>query len=259
MERIRTLMIAGVLVIVPAVITVYAVWMIMNGADKVFGDGVQRWLLLFYPLRDGADPAKRVDIVLVRHLVSLFLALILIMFVGWLSTFFLVKRVIHFGERIVSRLPVIKFFYNTPKEVLNTFAQSDRKSFKRVVMIEYPKERSWVLAFATGEIIRKPENTHMIAVFVPTTPNPTSGFLLFIPADDVYDTNIPVEQGARMIISGGILSPDFVHTQRFAGMESEPAMPALGPLSAEPSYSGSQIAVSQIPPTEVNESTEKKS
>src|SRR5690606_20108061 len=92
----------------------------------------------------------------------------------------------------------------------------------------------YCLAFATGEFTRRPDGRKMIAVFLPTTPNPTSGYLLYLPPEDVLDTNIPVEDGARMIISGGILGPEEVYTQKFAGIDQPPSLPELGPLTSDP-------------------------
>jgi uncharacterized membrane protein len=161
------------------------------------------------------------------------LALVVIMAVGYLSTFFFIRRIILIGEGIVTRVPFIKFFYATPKEVLNTLTMPKNDSRKRVVMIEYPRKGIWGFAFATGEINRNPDGARLIAVFLPTTPNPTSGFLLYLPEHDVLDTNISVEDGARLIISGGILSPTDVHTQKFTGLDNPPELPPLGPLHAD--------------------------
>ncbi len=200
---------------------------IMNGAERVFGGFVDE---IFRIPKDGKlatipyyQEAKAV--------VSFLMACIVIVAIGCMSTFFLVRRMIHFGERMVSLVPLIKFFYTTPKEVLQTFTHSSKASFKRVVMLEYPRKECWVLGFVTGELIKRPDNIHLVAIFVPTTPNPTSGFMLLLPHDQVLDTNVPVEDGVRLIISGGILAPDSIMTQRFAGMENQPNLPPLGPLT----------------------------
>ena len=225
-ERIRRHFIAGILVLIPALVAAYAVILIMNGTEKIFGELVLRLFRL-----DPSDPkADTFYVELGSRVVSFLLACLVIMAAGYLSTFFLVRRVILWGERLVGRVPLIKFFYNTPKEVLHTFTMSRRNSFKRVVMVEYPRKGMWCLAFATGEVIRRPDNIRLVAIFLPTTPNPTSGFLIYVHSDEVYDTNIPVEQGARMIISGGILSPDELCTQKFSGLDDMPMLPPLGPL-----------------------------
>lgn len=225
-ERFRRLMIAGLLVIIPAVIAVYAVLFIMGLADAIFGGFVDSVFLIRKDTDLTANPLYQPT----KTFIAFLMACFVIMFVGWLSTFLLVRRIIHFGERIVSRVPLVKFFYNTPKEVLHTFTSSRKDSYKRVVMIEYPRRGIWSIGFATGEVIKKPEEAPLVAIFLPTTPNPTSGYLLLVPAEDVYDTNIPVEDGARLIISGGILAPEDIWTQRFAGLSKVPSMPPAKPL-----------------------------
>ncbi len=233
-ERVRRLFIAGILVIVPAFIAIYTVWLIMDGADKIFGPSLENLVREFVSEETNQDRILNKPYSdTVRTIISFLLAVIVILFVGWLSTFFFIRRMIAFGERLVSRIPLLKFLYHTPKEVITTFTASKKDSFKRVVMVEYPRRNCWALGFATGEVIRRPDNIHLIAIFVPTTPNPTSGFMLLVPAEELYDTNIPVEEGARIIISGGILTPDTLHTQRFSGLDASPDLPELGPLIAD--------------------------
>ncbi len=237
-DRVRRYFLAGMLVLLPAAFALFVIWQVMEVADSLFG-----WLVdqFFIAVLNPEDPDRFKDTIgnrtylrAVKNVVSFVFALFFIIAVGWLSTFLLVRRAITFGERLVDRLPFVKFLYNTPKEVLSTFTSSKLTSFKRVVLLEYPRRGIWALGFATGELRQSPNDRHLISVFVPTTPNPTSGFLLLVPAEDVLDTNIPVEDGARLIISGGILSPERIYSQRFAGMDVTPRMPPLGPLVPDP-------------------------
>ena len=229
LERFRRVFLAGILVTVPVFVCVYAVYLIMTLADKVFGAGVDQVLGMYF----SGFPEDGGISLIIRGSISFLLAVVAISFAGWLSTFLIIRKVINIGEFVVNRVPLVKFFYNTPKEVINTLTMPRKGSAKRVVMIEYPRRGIWCLAFATGEVTRRPDGTHLIAVFLPTTPNPTSGFLLYLPSSDVLDTNIPVEQGARMIISGGILGPDFLYTQKFSGLEETPRLPPLDPLTID--------------------------
>lgn len=229
LERFRRIFLAGLLVTVPVFVCVYAMYLIMTLADRIFGKGVEQVIGMYY---SGLPEDGAISLV-VRGSLSFLLAVVAISFIGWLSTFILIRKFISIGEYVVNRVPLVKFFYNTPKEVINTLTMPRKGAAKRVVMIEYPRRGMWCLAFATGEVTRRPDGTRLVAVFLPTTPNPTSGFLLYIPASDVLDTNIPVEQGARMIISGGILSPEYLYTQKFSGLESAPKLPPLEPLTIE--------------------------
>ncbi len=238
-EHLRRVFFTGLIVIIPVFIALWAVSFIVRGTEFLFGGLVDGAFTLIDETWDRDDAAVTV----VRYLISFVLALVVIFLIGWLSTFFAVKKIISLLEKLVSQVPIVKFFYNTPKEVLQTFTMSRKDSFKRVVLFEYPRRGVWVIGFATSEVAKKPDGTVLVTIFLPTTPNPTSGFLLFVPSEDVYDTNIPVEQGARIIISGGILSPEEFHAQRFSGLGSEPDMPKLGPLTIE------DREVEDIPPS----------
>lgn len=241
-EQIRRVFITGMIVIIPVFVAVWAISLIVRGADLVFGWIVEE----AFQLIDASWNEEANTVVAVRYAISFLLACIVIFFIGWLSTFFAVKQLIKLLEMLVNQVPIVKFFYNTPKEVLQTFTMSRKNSFQRVVTFEYPRKGIWVVGFATSELIKEPDGTKLVSIFLPTTPNPTSGFLLFLPGEEVYDTNIPVEQGARMIISGGILSPESFHAQRFSGLDAEPEMPKLGPLTIE------HREVEDIPPAGPN-------
>lgn len=230
-ERLRRHFLAGIFVIIPAFVAVYAVLFIVGFTDNLFGKPLE------YPVRAILEgllgEAPEFYVAIIRNLIAFVLTGAVILFVGWLSTFLFVKKLISVGEGIVSRIPLIKFFYNTPKEVLNTFAMSEKNSFQRVVMFEYPRRGAWALGFATGEIIIQPEGKRLVSVFMPTTPNPTTGFLMYIPMEDVMDVNVQVEEGFRMIISGGLLSPHEMHSTPFKSLAVAPELPPLGPLEVE--------------------------
>jgi uncharacterized membrane protein len=224
-ERARTVFLAGLLVVVPALIAVYAVLILMRVTEGFFGDFIEQFIIQILGLERG-EPLP-VWAPIAKSVASFILAVTLIMLAGWLSTFLLVQRLIRLGEALITRLPLVKFFYNVPKEVLNTFAVQRSSSFKRVVLIEYPRKNAWALGFATGELKLRPSGIPLVAVFVPTTPNPTSGFLLYFKPEEVFDVNLTLEEGARLIISGGILSPESLHTQVFRGLEQQPDLPPL--------------------------------
>ncbi|MEQ8822396.1 MAG: DUF502 domain-containing protein [Sumerlaeia bacterium] len=226
-EVFRNRFIAGLVTIVPIVMTVWAVTVILGLTEQAFGGVIRKPVREF--LASVNLPTQLTDTLVVFF--SLFVAIITIVAVGYLSRFFLVRRVISLGEAIVTRVPFIKFFYGWPKEVISTLAQK-REGTKRVVMVEYPRKGVWVLAYATGEIRMKPENKTLVTVFLPTTPNPTSGFLLLVPADEVRDVNVAVEDAVRLIISAGILAPRKVSTAPFTGLEHAPQLPP--PVSLTP-------------------------
>lgn len=225
-EVLRSRFIAGLITVIPAMITIWAIMIMADLLNSNVGtliDPIVRAFLdlVGWPLRLAAP---------LTISVSLFLTLLFILAVGVLSRFFLVRRLIRLGERIVERIPLVRFFYVTPREVLRTLT-AKRDSVKRVVALEYPRRGIWCIAYATGEIHLQPGNRKIVTVFLPTTPNPTSGFLLMVPAEDVHDINLTTEDAVRFIISGGILSPNSMHTAPFNGLETPPKLPPPEPLT----------------------------
>ena len=113
---------------------------------------------------------------------------------------------------LLSQIPIVKSVYSGIKQVADVFIQNKKSNFKRVVMLEYPKENSWVIGFVTSDFLVKldadvPEKENMVTIFVPTTPNPTSGFLLILPKSKIVDMNIDIEDAMKIIISAGLVQP----------------------------------------------------
>lgn len=123
------------------------------------------------------------------------------------------KSVLSAGERLLARVPVIAPIYNGLKQILNTIAQQRERAFRDVCLIEYPRKGLWAIGFVTADLSGAPERklgSDHVCVFVPTTPNPTSGFLLFVPKEDIILLDMTPEEGAKMIISGGMVSSNQV-------------------------------------------------
>ena len=117
------------------------------------------------------------------------------------------KRLYIFFESILSKIPIVNKVYQTTKQITNTFTKDNTKAFQKVVLIEYPKKDLWTLAMVSGETFNK-NDEKCYKLFVPTTPNPTSGYLILVNAKDVTETNISVEEAMEIIISAGMISPD---------------------------------------------------
>jgi uncharacterized membrane protein len=137
------------------------------------------------------------------------LALILTFLLGLVAHNVLGRRVLRFGEKQISKVPVLRSIYLGTREVTRAFGSNRARSFRRVVLIPYPLEGSWCLAFVTAEFEAgaPPHTEKMVSVFMPSTPNPTTGFYLIYPADRVLPTDLAIEEAARLVISGGILAP----------------------------------------------------
>ncbi|MDK2972661.1 MAG: hypothetical protein PWP23_2416 [Candidatus Sumerlaeota bacterium] len=226
MDLLRGRFITGLITIIPAAVTIWVIALMVELLNRNVGALIRPFVQEY--LEFLGWPGAMAGPLTIG--ISLGLTLLFIMAAGILSRFFFIRRVIRMGEDIVERIPLIRFFYITPREVLRTLT-ANRTASKRVVMIEYPRKGVWCVAYATGELFHQPAGHHVVTVFLPTTPNPTSGFLLMVDKDDVYDVNLGTEDAVRFIISGGILAPDNLHMAPFNGLQNKPNLPPPEPLT----------------------------
>jgi len=193
----KRMLVTGLVILVPVTLTVYILKQIFDLMDGIFSPVIDRAIGIYFP---GAHVPG----------LGFLLTLLLVLFLGWLSTNVVGRQLIQMSERLISRIPVAKSIYSATKGVLEAVSTDQAEAFKRVVLIEYPKSNIFALAFVT-RWARWPsvheKTADLLLVFVPTTPNPTSGFLLLVPRSEAIDLPISVEEGVRMVISGGILIP----------------------------------------------------
>ncbi len=198
--RFRRFFFTGFLVTAPILITLYVTWIVITFIDaKVAG------LLPEYLDFRKAFPYQIPGI-------GLLIVIIFITFVGSLTPGLIGRTLLKAGESIVSRMPVVRSMYSAIKQIMETVMSTNSNSFREVVLVEYPRKGLWVIAFVTGDTkgeISKVlnSNKNLINIFVPTTPNPTSGFLLFVPKKDLVYLKMSVEQAVKLVISGGIVAP----------------------------------------------------
>ena len=209
---LRASFLTGLVVIAPVGLTIWLIWTVVGWIDGFVLPLVPS---AYHPdrlLQDylGLDPSVQIN---VRGL-GVVIFLIFTVFVGWVAKGFIGRSLIRFAESLVERTPVVRSIYSGIKQISETiFAQSER-SFERACLIEYPRRGIWALGFistnAKGEVAAKtgasPEE-EMVSVFVPTTPNPTSGFLLIFPRSDVIELDMSVEDAAKLVISAGLVYP----------------------------------------------------
>jgi len=150
------------------------------------------------------------------------LTVILITLIGFMTSNIIGKRLIEMGEKFISSIPLVKNVYAAVKQISDAMLSSQGKNFRRVVLIEYPRKGIYTLAFVTGvsrgEVQEKTQR-NVINLFVPTTPNPTSGFYLMVPEADVINLDMSVEEAFKLLISGGMVSSD-AHRKNFRGTPS---------------------------------------
>tara|TARA_X000001036_G_scaffold408576_1_gene418943 strand:- start:79 stop:672 length:594 start_codon:yes stop_codon:yes gene_type:complete len=138
---------------------------------------------------------------------GIILTILLIYVLGLIVTNFLGKKIFNIGESIVKKVPIVNIIYTTLKQITDTFTKGTTDAFEGAVYIEYPRKGLWTMAFISGDS-KSEEGIKYYHLFVPTTPNPTSGFFLMIPQSDAIPTGMTVEEGLKTIISGGLLAPN---------------------------------------------------
>ena len=130
--------------------------------------------------------------------------------VGFLTAGMVGKTLLGYGENLLDRMPVVRGIYGAVKQIVETVFKQQSRAFCEVVLIQYPRPESWAIGFITGETASQVQEVpppDVINIFLPTTPNPTSGFLLFVPRDEVQPLSMTVEEGIKMVVSGGIVTP----------------------------------------------------
>ena len=208
LARLRTSFLTGIVVIAPVALTLWLIWSVIGWFDG--------FVLPFVP--DAYRPEQILNTIFGYDLklnirgVGVVVFLVFATLVGWLAKGLIGRSFIKYAENLVDRMPVVRSFYSGIKQIAETvFAQQER-SFEKACMIEYPRKGIWAIGFisttAKGEIAeRNSSKGPMVSVFVPTTPNPTSGFLLFFPKADIVELDMSIEDAAKLVISAGLVYP----------------------------------------------------
>jgi len=198
---IRNRFFTGVIIALPIVATVTVVSWIVQKVDNN--------VLRLIPLQWNPKTYIGFDI----PGLGLILSIVLLFLLGVVASNFIGNSVIKAGERLLARVPVVSPVYNALKQIVTTVAQQKDRAFRDVCLLEYPRPGLWAIGFVTADLAGAPADVlpdGYVCVFVPTTPNPTSGFLLFTKEDDIKILDMTPEEGAKMIISGGMVSSNEV-------------------------------------------------
>lgn len=192
-RHIRSRLLSGLFVIVPISITVYILQFLFTFMAAFTLPVLQVFFRHFSPL--------------VIKIIAIAIFVLLIYLVGLVTTYVLGRRMVAVGERFLLKIPIVRNIYGIVKHVTDTFAQSKKGSaFSEVVLLEYPRRGLKTVGFVTGSVCA-PDGTVLYVIFVPTAPNPTSGFMILSPASGFERTKISVEDGFKMVVSGGVLLP----------------------------------------------------
>lgn len=198
MGRLKAYLFAGMLVTAPVAVTLYIAWNLITFID----DRVDSILPKGYSPND--------------HLpfsvpgIGLVVLVIFLILVGMMAAGFLGRFVIRLSESVLARMPVVRSIYSAVKQILETVLKTQSNAFRQVVLVEFPRRDMWTIGLISapteGEVADRLGRT-MVNVFVPTTPNPTSGYVMFVPVEDVIYLDMTVDEGIKFIVSGGIVTP----------------------------------------------------
>jgi uncharacterized membrane protein len=212
-SRLRTVLLGGLLILAPAYLTVYVLLLLFRFMDGIFAPLIDKTLSTFFE-----EPGIHIPGL------GILLTLLVILFLGWLSTRVVGRQMIDSMEGFVRRIPVARSVYGATKGVLEALSRDQADAFKRVVLVQYPRVGTYGIGFVTGGPARwsaSPHDMELVPVFVPTTPNPTSGYLLLVPPREIIECPVTVEEGIRMVVSGGILQPPLIADQERAAAAAE--------------------------------------
>ncbi len=237
-QDLKNDLIAGLLVVIPLATTI---WLTITIASSVieFLTKIQKQLNPF----DGLHP---ILVNLLNVLVGLAVPLLGILFIGLMARNIVGQWLLDFGERVLQAIPLAGSVYKTLKQILETILRDSNDKFRRVILIEYPRRGIWTIAFVTGFVnseLQSHLSEEMISIFIPTTPNPTSGWYAVVPTNEVINLSLSVEDAFKIIVSGGIVNsassfkPTVPVSKPSEGKKLEPLLSnesRLQPLPLEP-------------------------
>ena len=199
--RIRNVFITGLLITLPIALTYFILQFLFKNLDALSPVFTKVLIDLGAPIPEGYRiPA-----------LGLVITLLIVLAVGWFTTNFFGKRLILLGENIVGKIPFVRRIYKGSKQVVQSIAHADTRAFRKVVLIEFPRRGMLAIGFVTGEArgeVQKNTCDNVLNVFVPTMPNPTSGFLVFAPPEELTEIDMSIEDGVKYVVSGGIVTTE---------------------------------------------------
>ena len=196
LARLRSWFLTGLLVTAPVLLTVYITWTAVQLIDNQVAS------LLPWVSQHSFTSLPGVGLII---------GVVMITLIGAVAAGFLGRWIIRLGESILNRMPVVRSIYGAIKQILETVISTQSDAFREVILVEYPRRGLWVIGFVTGstkEEVARRISGNMVNVFVPTTPNPTSGFLLMVPKKDLIYLDVSFEQASKFIVSAGTTNID---------------------------------------------------
>lgn len=200
-HKIRTIFIAGTLTVVPIAVTFFLLNFIFNSVDPIFQP-------MFIKIID-LVPFLGGRITYIPGL-GILMTVVFIFLVGVFVTNIIGQKLVILGENILKKIPIVRSIYSSSKQFMQAVSLTGKDGFRKVILVEYPRRGLWVIGFVTCENKGETQlltEEEVVYVFIPTTPNPTSGFLLLVPQKDMINLTMTVEEGIKLVVSGGIVTP----------------------------------------------------
>lgn len=193
MKRLKRILITGILTLLPSLATFYVLYLLFSLMENFLGSFLER---LFNVRLPGIGVLGTILIILIF---------------GFVASNVIGAKVLNFGERILNKVPVVTKIYFGAKQIVQAFTKQGKQAFSKVAMIEYPRKGTYAIGFITGQCkgeVQLKSKGKLINIFVPTTPNPTSGMLLLVPEEDIVYLDMSVEDGLKLIVSAGVVVPE---------------------------------------------------
>jgi uncharacterized membrane protein len=187
--KVRRIFLTGIFTAIPIYITIQLLQFMLGIMDRILAPVITRMLGFHIP-----------GLGLVMMLLFIFL-------LGLLVTNIIGRSLYNFVENVLLKVPIVSSIYNTSKQIVQTFSPENRKAFQKVVWLEYPRKGIWSLGFVTGQS-SSGDGVPYYNIFIATTPNPTSGFVIFVPVSDAIESELSIEEGFKLLISGGMISAE---------------------------------------------------
>lgn len=192
---IRNKFLAGLLILAPLGLTVVVLRWLFIFLDDILGNILREYVEWYFP---GLGILLTIGVVYI---------------IGLLASNFIGRKTIQYLDQLILRVPIVKLVYSTTKGIFQTFSFQRKSNFKKVVFIQYPRLGMWTLGFVTGTaVVEDGEEYH--SIFIPSTPVPTTGFVMFLPKKEVIEANFTVEQGLKLLVSGGMLLPEKMNIKK---------------------------------------------
>jgi len=200
-RRLRAYFLTGVLVLTPIVLTIYIFWKIFQGLDRLLLNGINSLLAFVgFPAYHGRIPGLGIVVML-----------LIILLAGILARNYVGRKLFQLGDYLVTRIPLISKLYIALRQLFEALFSEKREVFKSAVLFEYPRKGIYSIGFITQDTkgeVQDRISEDLYSIFLPTTPNPTSGYLLFVPKKDVIVLDMPIEEALKLVISGGAIIPN---------------------------------------------------